>query len=267
MHRFFASGVLAFVFASTVASQKVAVLAPDADARSIEVAESIESTLGNKMPIQYNALAAAAFKATSPASPFNLTTEQAKSIGAAIGCDFFVLVRAVTLQRSSSARPEYFEASAAVFSVSSRTGRLADWKLLRSEASKSDRAEKMLDASLAPFARVLAATLKDVTKAEIGEQPPPVMEEPPDDDSPAAKGFRAPIPYRRIKPPYTENAYLYEIAATVDMVIDLDAAGTILRTEVVRWAGYGLDESVENTVRSMNWRRPSAIVSRCRCGF
>ena len=37
-------------------------------------------------------------------------------------------------------------------------------------------------------------------------------------------------------------------------MVDLDANGNILRTDVVRWAGFGLDESVEKTVRSMNWR-------------
>ena len=255
MHRFFASGLAVGLFLSaTIYSQRVAVLAPDSDARSVEIATAIGSALGDKLSVQDNSLAAAAFKATAPASPFNLSTEQAKNIGAAIGADFFVLVRAATLQRSSSARPEYFEASAAIFSVSSRTGRLVDWKLLRFEASKHDRAEKLLAASLAAFSRGLAAKFKDILKAEIAEQPPPVMEEPPDDGSPAAKNFRAPVPFRRVKPPYTNDAYLYDVAATVDLVIDLDAGGNIVRTEISRWAGYGLDESVENTVRSMNWR-------------
>ena len=80
------------------------------------------------------------------------------------------------------------------------------------------------------------------------------MEELPDDNSPAAKNFRAPIPYRRIKPEYTTDAYLYDIKATVDIMVDLGHNGSILRTEIVRWAGYGLDESVEKAVRSMKWR-------------
>ena len=49
-------------------------------------------------------------------------------------------------------------------------------------------------------------------------------------------------------------AYLYSIAATVEILVDLDAAGKITITAIVRWAGYGLDESVETAVRAMNSR-------------
>ena len=254
MHKAFVSSALIFAFAVTALSQKASVLAPDGADRSIEVAGAIERSLGEKLSIQDSSLAEAAFKAVNPGTPFNLTKEESKGLGAAIGCDLFVLVRAATLRRSSSARPEYYEATASVFSVSSRSGRLVDWKLLRFEASKAERAEKMLNASIAPFARGLAAKLKSTTQSEVAERTPAEMEEPPGETSPAAKNFRAPIPYRRIKPAYTNDAGLYDIAATVDIVVDLDAAGSILRTEIVRWAGYGLDESAENTVRSMNWR-------------
>ena len=234
--------------------QRVAVLAPDKTDPSREFAWNLENALIERVSIQDSSLAAAAFNATAFENPYNLTEEGSKSIGAAIGCEYFILVRAGTLRRSSSARPEYYEASAAVFVVSSRTGRLVQWKLLRFEASRPQRAVKMLAASVAPLARKVAADLKDITKGELAEPPPADMEEAPEDGSPAAKNFRAPIPYRRIKPQYTSDAYLYDVAATVDIVIDLNAAGAILRTEIVRWAGYGLDESVEKTVRSMNWR-------------
>jgi hypothetical protein len=47
---------------------------------------------------------------------------------------------------------------------------------------------------------------------------------------------------------------LYDVTATVERGVDLDAKGSIQRTRIVRWAGFGLDESVEKTVREMNWR-------------
>ena len=80
------------------------------------------------------------------------------------------------------------------------------------------------------------------------------IEEMPADDSPAAKNFRSPLPYRRLSPQYTTTAYLYSVAATVDIEVDFDETGKILRTEIVRWAGFGLDEAVTETVRKMNWR-------------
>ena len=80
------------------------------------------------------------------------------------------------------------------------------------------------------------------------------IEEVPNENTPEAKNFRPPLPYRRISPEYTKIANYYDVEATVDILIDVDADGKILKTEIVRWAGYGLDESVTETVRKMNWR-------------
>src|SRR5690606_29886969 len=82
----------------------------------------------------------------------------------------------------------------------------------------------------------------------------PYFLEPPAEDSPAAKNFRAPVPYKRIRAEYTRQASMYNIEATVDLMVDIDADGNILRTDVVRWAGLGLEESVIETVKRMNWR-------------
>ena len=236
--------------------QRVAVLAPDKTDPSREFASNLQNALNEiqKVSVQDSSLAIAAFNATAPEDPYNMTKEQSKAIGAAIGCEYFILVRSATFRRSSSTRPEYYEASAVAFVVSSRTGHLVQWTPLRSEAAKADRAEKRLAASITPYARKLAAGLPDITKMEMTEPPLADMEEASDNASPGAKNFHAPVPYRRIKPQYTTDAYLHDIAATVDIVIDLSAAGEILRTEIVRWAGYGLDESAEKAVRSMNWR-------------
>jgi len=189
-----------------------------------------------------------------PATPFNLTAEESKKIGAAIGCDAFILLRSMVQRRSAYKRDEYYEAYAAIYVVSSRTGRLVFWKLQRFEAPKPDKAAKLLADSTGALASEVADKLHAAIKNELAEPVPAAMEDVPDENSRAAKGFRAPIPYRRIKPEYTAQAALYDVAATVEMLVDLDEKGTILRTEIVRWAGFGLDESVDKTVRAMNWR-------------
>ena len=127
------------------------------------------------------------------------------------------------------------------------------WRLPRFEAAKADAAAKALDISIPSIAAEIDAAIIKANKTEIDEPPLSAMEEPPDADSPLAKGFRAPIPFRRIKPEYTEIAALFDVAATVEITVDLDAAGTILRTEITRSGGYGLDEAVEKAVRTMNW--------------
>jgi len=49
-------------------------------------------------------------------------------------------------------------------------------------------------------------------------------------------------------------AFLYDVKGTVEVMVDLDDKGNIIKTEIARWAGFGLDESVIDAVRKMNWR-------------
>ena len=199
-------------------------------------------------------LAMTAYRSVSLASPFNLTTTESKLIGTAIGCDFFILVKSAIQRRSAFRRDEYYEAYAHVYVVSSRTGRLVFWKNQKFEASKPDAAAKQLYDSTENLATELAAVIKLAQKTSLNEQPAQPIEEVPDADSPLAKDLKAPIPYHRIKPEYTTEAALYGITATVEILVDTDANGAITRTEIVRWAGYGLEESVEKAVRAMSWR-------------
>jgi protein TonB len=82
----------------------------------------------------------------------------------------------------------------------------------------------------------------------------PVIEEAPDDDKiAAAEGLRLPRPYRRFLPPYPETAARAEVEATVDVLVDLDAAGEVTRVQIARWAGFGLDQSTVDTVRRLHF--------------
>ncbi len=235
-------------------AQRIAILTPDNADASRQFAEKLETALAEKHKILDDSLSETAFRSAAPDNPFNLTTGDSKRIGAVIGCDYFLLLRSANLRRSSTQRPEYYESNAVIYAVSSRTGRLVLWKLQHFEAGKPVNAAKMLVDSINVLASDISAALKATLRSEINAPVPPQLEEVPDADSPEAKNFRAPIPYRRIKPEYTAEAGLYDIKATVDILVDTDATGAITRTEIVRWAGYGLDESVERAVRQMNWR-------------
>ncbi len=246
--------VFALIFFIPVAAQKVAILSPDGTETSRSFAERLESKLSEKLLVVDQAMSEAAFSSVKTDDPFNLTLEKSKTIGSAIGCDLFVLIRSEIIRRSASKRPLYYESHAAVYAVSSRTGRLVFWGLPRFEADKMKDSQNLLYDAVGPLALELANKIRSTAKAELVEPSISAMEKPPDDGSPSAKNFRPPIPYRRIKPEYTTDAFLYDIKATVDIIVDLNEQGSILRTEIVRWAGYGLDESVEKAVRSMNWR-------------
>jgi TonB family protein len=57
-----------------------------------------------------------------------------------------------------------------------------------------------------------------------------------------------------VHPVYPETAARAEAEATVDVLVDLDAEGEVTRVEVMRWAGFGLDDSTVNTIRQMHFR-------------
>ena len=63
----------------------------------------------------------------------------------------------------------------------------------------------------------------------------------------------APRPYRRIKPPYSAAAAQAEVEGVVDVQVDIDARGEITKIEIARWAGFGLDQSVLDTVKQMHF--------------
>ena len=248
------SCVFALIFCSVSHAQRLAVLAPDKADPSRAFAERLSGAFGEKIKMLDGDLASAAFNSTIYANPFNMTTDESKEVGMVIGCDFFVLVKSAIQRRSAFGRTDYFEAFAAIYLVSSRTGRLVDWRLQTFEAAKPEASARLLADATTRLAAEIEQKMVVIAQSELAEPEPAPMEEPPDQDSPPKADFRSPVPYRRVKPEYTAQANFYSVTATVEITVDLDAAGKIVRTEIVRWAGFGLDESVEKTVRAMNWR-------------
>ena len=245
--------LLLFAFAVSIDAQTVGVVSPDAVA-IFGFVPKLSEGLAEHLDVLDRSLVEAAYRATKHSEPYNMTSDESMIAGSAIGCDFLFFVKTGTQRRTSFERSEYYEAFAAIYVVSSRTGRLVYWTIRNAEESSQAEADAKLLSVVPVIARDLATTIKDARKREIVEPRPSNIAEPPIPGTPDAKGFVAPIPYRRIKPDYTTTAYLYNVTAIVEILVDLDAAGTITRTEIVRWAGYGLDESVEKAVRAMNWR-------------
>jgi TonB family protein len=189
----------------------------------------------------------------------NLATPEARDIGAAIGCDFFIIGDADTVRRSPSNGAAYFESYAAIFIVSARTGQLVSWRRPLERRETGEEAEKALLQSLISDAAnrdrvpiVRAAEDEAAERVAAVETPAAAIEVMSDEDG-TKNDTRAPRPYRRLKPPYPEAAAQAEVEATVDVLVDVDARGEISHLEIARWAGYGLDQSVIDTVKQMHF--------------
>jgi TonB family protein len=218
-------------------------------------------TKGAKLVLLDRGMSAAAARGVGYAGSLNLTLEEARSLGAAVGCDFFLTGDAQTVRRSSSARPAYFEAYASVFVVSAQTGRLVLWDRTAAEADTAEEAEASLLAKLeggAPLyggVAVIAAEREERERftADEGEITS-VLDLSTDEGAAANRDLREPAPYRRLRPAYTDAAARAEAEATVDALVEVGADGEVADVRVVRWAGFGLDEEVVATVRRMHFR-------------
>ena len=204
----------------------------------------------------------AAARGAGYAGSINLSLGEARDLGAALGCDFFVLGDAQTLRRSPSTGPVYFESYTSIFLVSARTGRLVRWERPNFRGATEALAEQALLAELSsghadpPYVNSIRRAQEDErSERELtSDSQVPIIEEAPDDDkSAAAEGLRLPRPYRRLVPAYPDTAARAEAEATVDVLVDLDASGEVMHIDVARWAGFGLDEETVATVRRLHF--------------
>jgi TonB family protein len=204
----------------------------------------------------------AAARGAGYAGSISLSLSEARDLGAALGCDFFILGDAQTLRRSPSTGPAYFDSYASIFVVSARTGRLIRWDRPNYRAATAIAAEQALLAQLTSGKADpdYTVSIHHAQEDERGErelttvEQIPIIEAAPDDEKAAvAEGLRLPRPYRRLIPPYPETAARAEVEATVDVLVDLDPSGEVTRVEVARWAGFGLDEATVDTVRRLHF--------------
>ena len=206
-------------------------------------------------------LSRAAARGAGYSGSLNLSLPEARDLGAAIGCDFYILGDAQTLRRSPSSGPIYFESYAALFLVSARTGKLITWERPSFSTATPEASEKLLLAELGTSDRrqrymtaIRAALADERHEREVGpERNAPVIEDSTDGNDGQAQGLRRPRPYRRLKPPYPDTAARADAEATVDVLVDLDKEGEVSHLEIARWAGFGLDDATLNTVRQLRF--------------
>lgn len=184
----------------------------------------------------------------------NLSLDEARAVGLSVGCDFFIVGRAYSARRIASADDFYFDAVAALFLVETKSGRLLKFRFghaaNKQEAAARAQLISVIDANWMAFdeaiteARRQKESGRDVAaRAEI-----------PDLNEPSSSNITPPVFYQRLKPKYTDEARLASVAATVELEVVFQADGRVAGIEVVRWAGFGLDESAVATARQLRFK-------------
>lgn len=241
------------VFSTAVFSQNIAIIDPEPSQISGQIVSLVESGFSPEFDIVERSMSEMIFTEREFERPFNLSIEDSRNYGASVGSNYFLLVKTDTLRRTSFEREKYFESYIAYFLVSSRTGKLLFWKLSKYEEDSPEISEQKLAASIENSIRELSETIHSSENEDTlyrAETDDLVFETA----FAESKDFRPPMPYLRIKPEYTKTAAIYDVLATVDVAVEIDDTGNVKNIEILRWAGFGLDESVIETIRGLKWR-------------
>lgn len=191
----------------------------------------------------------------------NLSREEARRIGAAVGCDFFITGKAEMVARSQSKDEKHIEAIIGVMIVDGRSGELAHFDFIEEKAENSEialnKAAAVLKASISLYVQRMTEWRKsrEVLKLVVPTTPDiERVEEIPEEGSPQSAGFKPPEFLSRVKPEYTHQAESADISATVEASVIFQATGTLREIEITRWAGFGLDESSIEAIRQLKFK-------------
>ena len=249
---------------SRAQTSKVSVLDLGSQQIAQQVADILRSRLRASGAVQVADadLSRSAAKGIGYSGSLNLTVSEARDLGAALATGFYIIGDAQTLRRSSFERPVYFESYCSIFLVSTRTGNLLFWDRPSFENNEATRAEALLSQHLKgdTFTNRVIAVIRKAQEEEriqrtvVNTPVDAVIEEAPDDEKAAAdQGIRLPRPFRRLRPGYPDTAARAEAEAIVDVAVDIGADGEVGEVQIVRWAGFGLDESTVATVRQLHF--------------
>lgn len=191
----------------------------------------------------------------------NMNKDEARRLGAAVGCDFLISGKTEVLTRSEREGESHEEAFAGVVVIDARTGALAVFDFISEKAATRDAALSGLIKTLSSHSASYIARMIEVRAAlsgSVGENrdagPAEIIEDLPDEGSPRAIGFQAPEFLNRVKPEFTSEAEQADIAATVEVMVVFRSTGEIGSMEVSRWAGFGLDQSAERAIRQLKFK-------------
>jgi TonB family protein len=238
------------------------------DFGSTPIAKRVTDTLRGRLGSTHEVLVLdadmgrAAAKGIGYAGSLNLTLSEARDLGAALAAEFYFIGDAQTIRRSSFDEPVYYEAYCSIFLVSARTGRLLFWERPNFARPVATAAENKLSEYFAGdlmTQRLIEAIKKSreeerIQRTVFTASPEALIEEAPEDEKAAeVQGIRPPRPYRRLRPAYPPSAGLADVQATVDVAVDVAADGEVSNVEIVRWAGFGLDDETVATVRKLQF--------------
>ena len=185
----------------------------------------------------------------------NLSLDEARALGLSIGCDYYFLGLAKVLRRLATEKEFYFDVMIGAFLVETRSGQLIRFSFEKAQAANQALAQQRLTELTETIWRQCVDVIKSSSQEITNKHPVELATELYDlsSDEVVKLNLKPPQFYRRIKPDYTDTAEFAGVTATIELKAVFQADGRIGAVEVIRWGGFGLDESSVATVKQLRF--------------
>jgi hypothetical protein len=192
-----------------------------------------------------------ALKGAGYQGSLNLSLDEARALGLSIGCDYYFLGLAKVVRRLATEKEFYFDVMLGAFLVETRSGQLLRFSFEQAQAANEPLARQQLTELTQTIWRQSVDVIKSSPQEITNHQPVELYDLSSDE---AVKlNLKPPQFYRRIKPAYTDTAEFAGVTATIELKAVFQADGRIGAVEVIRWGGFGLDESSVATVKQLRF--------------
>ena len=257
-------------------------LAGDSPVMSNKAEDTLIAALGSdsRAFLVDQSIVQSALKGIGYDGSINMSGDEARKLGSAIGCDFFVTGKLQTFTRSDRVAEEHEEALIGIMIVDGRTGALGVFDLINEKAATREAAVSALISTLARRAGGYVDRMSrfqlarsQVIASGSGKTTADPIEDIPDEGSPLAEGFAPPEFLNRVKPEYNDAAERADITAIVEASAVFRANGEVGEIQIVRWAGFGLDESAVRAIRQLKFKaatregKPISVRAEVRYNF
>ncbi len=216
----------------------------------VDVATAVR---GGGFAVLDSGLVDAAARGAGYTGSLNLSRDEARRLASTVGATTLVMGGASIRELESDNGKRAFDSVIAVLLIDGASGRLLRYRSFdgsgESRAASVASAFGSLDAEIATW-----LPLVDDVERRRESRASDLMWDPAAVDmlgSPEGGGGLVPPRFfKRPAPKYTDEAERLHVVATVDVVVQFNADGSYGPIDVVRWAGFGLEEAAIEAVRA-----------------
>ncbi len=190
-------------------------------------------------------------------NPMNLTLNEARNLGQALGVDGFVIVRSTLTERADVGASLYGDCYLAIAFISTKSGKLSLFDFIE---IKEPSIKQAFEVAIKKLLNQIPSYTEQFLISLNNQLSPPKLEqididaiEIPAEGSALSKRFKLPKFLSRKQPVYTENARKMMVSAIVELEVVLRKDGTIGNIEITHWGGFGLDESAIEAVKGLKF--------------